>query len=31
VNKFCGFKSAIDRLNESGKNEQDRVCFCTLN
>jgi hypothetical protein len=25
VNKFCGFKSTIDRRNESGKNEQDRV------
>jgi len=25
VNKLCGLKSAIDRRNESGKNEQDRV------
>ncbi|KAL6639487.1 hypothetical protein ACP70R_023217 [Stipagrostis hirtigluma subsp. patula] len=25
VNKFCGFKSAVDRRNESGKNEQDRI------
>ncbi|TVU44876.1 hypothetical protein EJB05_04338 [Eragrostis curvula] len=25
VRKFCGFKSAVDRLNESGKNEQDRI------
>ncbi|KAG2542749.1 hypothetical protein PVAP13_9NG659533 [Panicum virgatum] len=25
VNKFCGFKSAVDRLHESGKNEQDRI------
>jgi hypothetical protein len=31
VNKFCGFKSSVDRLNESGKNEQDRVFSCTLN
>jgi len=31
VNKFCGFKSAVDRLHESGKNEQDRVCYCTSN
>ncbi|XP_066319452.1 glutathione S-transferase T3-like isoform X1 [Miscanthus floridulus] len=27
MNKFCGHKEAIDRLNESGKNEQDRVYF----
>lgn len=26
-NKFCGHKAAVDRLNESGKNEQDRVYF----
>ncbi|KAL6661783.1 hypothetical protein ACP70R_001167 [Stipagrostis hirtigluma subsp. patula] len=25
VSKFRGFKSAIDRRNESGKNEQDRI------
>lgn len=25
VNKFCGIKSTIDRRQESGKNEQDRV------
>ncbi|KAG0534049.1 hypothetical protein BDA96_04G245300 [Sorghum bicolor] len=25
MNKFCGHKAAIDRLNESGKNEQDRI------
>jgi hypothetical protein len=25
VNKFCGFYAAIERRNESGKNEQDRV------
>ncbi|KAL6838230.1 hypothetical protein ACP4OV_031946 [Aristida adscensionis] len=25
VNKFYGFKSAVDRRNESGKNEQDRI------
>jgi hypothetical protein len=25
VTKFCGFKSAVDRRNESGKNEYDRV------
>ncbi|TVU29753.1 hypothetical protein EJB05_21337, partial [Eragrostis curvula] len=25
VSKFCGFKSAIDRRNDSGKNEQDRI------
>ncbi|PUZ38834.1 hypothetical protein GQ55_9G227900 [Panicum hallii var. hallii] len=25
LNKFCGIKSAIDRRNESGKNEQDRI------
>ncbi|KAF0926660.1 hypothetical protein E2562_027009 [Oryza meyeriana var. granulata] len=25
MNKFCGHKEAIDRLNESGKNEQDRI------
>ncbi|TVU37520.1 hypothetical protein EJB05_10836 [Eragrostis curvula] len=25
VSKFCGFKSAVDRRNESGKNEQDRI------
>ena len=25
VNKFCGFYAAIERMNESGKNEQDRV------
>jgi hypothetical protein len=31
VNKFCGFKSSVDRLNESGKNEQDKVFSCTLN
>jgi len=31
VNKFCGFKYAVDRLHESGKNEQDRVCYCTSN
>ena len=30
LNKFCGFKGAVDRRNESGKNEQDRVCSCTL-
>ncbi|KAL5682550.1 hypothetical protein ACJX0J_008935, partial [Zea mays] len=24
VNKFCGFFAAIERRNESGKNEQDR-------
>ena len=27
MNKFCGHKEAIDRLNGSGKNEQDRVYF----
>lgn len=27
INKFCGHKAAVDRLNESGKNEQDRVYF----
>ncbi|PVH64915.1 hypothetical protein PAHAL_2G383400 [Panicum hallii] len=25
VNKFCGFYAAIERRNESGKNEQDRI------
>jgi len=25
VNKFCNFKSAIDRRDESGKNEQDKI------
>ncbi|KAL6907953.1 hypothetical protein ACP4OV_002123 [Aristida adscensionis] len=25
VNKFCGFKSTVDRRLESGKNEQDRI------
>ncbi|CAD6338141.1 unnamed protein product [Miscanthus lutarioriparius] len=25
MNKFCGHKEAIDRLNESRKNEQDRI------
>jgi hypothetical protein len=25
VNKFCGFYDAIERRNQSGKNEQDRV------
>jgi hypothetical protein len=25
VSKFCGFYAAIERRNESGKNEQDRV------
>ncbi|WVZ94525.1 hypothetical protein U9M48_040406, partial [Paspalum notatum var. saurae] len=25
VNKFCGIKSTIDRKDESGKNEQDRI------
>ncbi|KAB8103399.1 hypothetical protein EE612_035830 [Oryza sativa] len=25
INKFCGHKAAVDRLNESGKNEQDRI------
>ncbi|TVU17968.1 hypothetical protein EJB05_34030, partial [Eragrostis curvula] len=25
LNKFCGFKAAVDRRNESGKNEQDRI------
>jgi hypothetical protein len=25
VTKFCSFKSALDRRNESGKNEYDRV------
>ncbi|KAF2927920.1 hypothetical protein DAI22_06g240600 [Oryza sativa Japonica Group] len=25
INKFCGHKAAVDRLNESGKNEQDRA------
>ncbi|KAJ1293047.1 hypothetical protein BS78_01G038100 [Paspalum vaginatum] len=25
VNRFCGFKAAVDRRNESGKNEQDRI------
>lgn len=25
VNKFCGFFAAIERRNESGKNEQDRI------
>lgn len=25
VNKFCGFFAAIERRNESGKNEQDKV------
>lgn len=25
VNKFCGIKSTIDRRQESGKNEQDRI------
>jgi hypothetical protein len=28
VSRFCGIKSAIDRRQESGKNEQDRVCTC---
>jgi len=31
INKFCNFKSAIDRRDESGKNEQDKVIillFC---
>jgi hypothetical protein len=27
MNMFCGHKESIDRLNESGKNEQDRVYF----
>jgi len=27
MNRFCGIKESIDRLNESGKNEQDRVYF----
>jgi hypothetical protein len=31
VNKFCAFKSVVDRRHESGKNEQDRVCSCTIN
>jgi hypothetical protein len=30
VTKFCGFKSAVDRRNESGKNEYDRVNFLLL-
>jgi len=25
VNKFCGFFSVVERRNESGKTEQDRV------
>ncbi|KAK3164302.1 hypothetical protein QOZ80_1AG0015560 [Eleusine coracana subsp. coracana] len=25
LNKFCGFKAAVDRHNESRKNEQDRI------
>ncbi|KAF0895106.1 hypothetical protein E2562_006813 [Oryza meyeriana var. granulata] len=25
MNKFCGHKASVDRLNESGKNEQDRI------
>ncbi|KAJ1290020.1 hypothetical protein BS78_02G210300 [Paspalum vaginatum] len=25
LNRFCGIKSAIDRRNESRKNEQDRI------
>ncbi|RLM70342.1 hypothetical protein C2845_PM17G04780 [Panicum miliaceum] len=25
MNKFCAHKVAVDRLNESGKNEQDRI------
>jgi hypothetical protein len=25
VNKFCGFLSVVERRNESGKNEQNRV------
>lgn len=25
VNKFCGFKSVVDRQNKSGQNEQDRI------
>ena len=27
MNKFYAHKAAVDRLNESGKNEQDRVYF----
>ncbi|KAG2569822.1 hypothetical protein PVAP13_7NG442401 [Panicum virgatum] len=27
MSKFCAHKAAVDRLNESGKNEQDRVYF----
>ena len=27
MNRFYGLKESIDRLNESGKNEQDRVYF----
>jgi hypothetical protein len=30
VSKFCGYKSAIDRRNESGKNEHDRVTNFSL-
>ena len=29
-NKFCAHKASVDRLNESGKNEQDRVYFHSL-
>ncbi|CAN6287233.1 unnamed protein product [Urochloa humidicola] len=25
MNKFCSHKAAVDRMNESGKNEQDRI------
>ncbi|KAF0894246.1 hypothetical protein E2562_037741 [Oryza meyeriana var. granulata] len=25
MNKFCGHKASVDRLNESGKNKQDRI------
>jgi hypothetical protein len=28
VNKFCGHLSTVERLNKSGKTEQDRVSQC---
>ena len=27
MNRFCAHEAAVDRLNERGKNEQDRVYF----
>jgi hypothetical protein len=30
VNKFCGHFSFVERLDKSGKTEQDRVSQCAL-